>query len=168
MKMEKSLVLNEVRRSVAGRGGLVAKRQETLPDPNEVLLIHALLDSDEARAEIAPVLKQSTIVQRFASRGIFEAILRVIEAGENPGFANVEARLSDPDKERLAAMIFTDDTLTRDFAVEQALACIRKLASGERALQRDEIRRRIKEAERAGDMQLALSLMQQLSESQRG
>ena len=167
MKMEKSLVLNEVRRSVAGRSGLVAKRQETLPDPNEVLLIHALLDSDEARAELVPVLRQSTIVQRFASRAIFEAILRVTDAGETPGFANVEARLSEPEKERLTAMIFADDTLNREFAVEQAVACIRTLGSSERALERDEIKRRIKEAERAGDMQLALSLNQQLNETKR-
>lgn len=167
MKMEKSVVLNEVRRSVSGRGGQVGKRQEVLPDPNEVLLLHAMLDSPEARAEIVPVLHQSSVVQRFASRAIFETILRLIEAGETPSYSSVEARLPEPEKERLAALVFADDTLSRDFTVEQAVACIRKLASGERGARRDELRERIRDAERAGDLNTALQLMRALSELER-
>lgn len=167
MKMEKSVVLNEVRRFVSGRGGHVAKPQQALPDPNEVLLLHALLGSPEARAEIVPVLHQASITDRFASREIFRAILGLIEIGEIPSYSAVEARLTEPEKERLAALVFTDDTLNRDFTVEQAVACIRKLSSGERQARRDDLRERIRQAERSGDLNTALQLMEELGRMER-
>ncbi len=162
MKMEKSVVLGEVRRAVSERSGHVKRRQETLPDANEVLLLHALLDSAEARQEITPVLRQLTVLERFQSRAIFETILRMIDAGEAPSYTGLEGRLAEPDKERLAALVFADDTLSRDFTTEQAVACVRKLAAGEREARRDDLRRQIKDAERAGDLPSAMRLLEEL------
>jgi len=162
MKMEKSVVLGEVRRAVSERTGKVKNRPESLPDANEVLLLHAMLDNAEARAEIAPVMRQLTVLPRLSARTIFETILRMMDAGETPSYASVEARLAEPDRERLAALIFADDTLSRDFTAEQAVACVRKLASGEREARRDEMKRQIKDAERAGDLTTAMKLFQEL------
>ncbi len=167
LKMEKSVVLQEVRRSVSGRATHGVKHQEARPDPNEVLLIHALLDSPEARIEIVPVLRQSTVLQRFAARQVFEAVLRLLDAGETPTYSGVEARLTEPEKERLAALVFADDTLSQAFTVEQAVACIRTLVSGEREARRDDLRRRIKDLERTGDLPGALKLMEELNEMRR-
>jgi len=107
-----------------------------------------------------------TVVERFRSRAIFDAVLRLIEQGGTPSYNAVEPLLAQPDKVLLAAMVFADDTLHGAFSTEQAVACVRRLAQDEREAQRQTLRERIKDAERAGDFDTALRLMQELTGSE--
>ena len=68
----------------------------------------------------------------------------------------------------MISLVFADDTLTRDFSTEQAVACVRKLMMEERDSLRDDLRRRIKEAERSGNMEEAIRLFTELSKLERG
>jgi len=74
--------------------------------------------------------------------------------------------LGQPDQVLLAKMVFADDTMHGAFSTEQAVACVRRLAMDEREAQRQTLRERIKDAERAGDFHAALRLMQELTESE--
>ncbi|HEY3442270.1 MAG TPA: DNA primase [Paludibaculum sp.] len=168
MKMAPGIVLDEFRKAAVEKRGQVTKREEISPEATEVILLHALLDNAEARAEIAPVLRQLKVVATLRSHRIMETILRMIEAGEVPSYSSVEGRLSEPDKALMISLVFADDTLTRDFSTEQAVACVRKLMMEERDSLRDDLRRRIKEAERSGNMEEAIRLFTELNKLERG
>lgn len=167
LKMEPGIVLDEFRKAAAEKRGRVTRREESTPEANEVLLLHALLDNTEARAEIAPVLEGLTVVRRFRAARIFEAILALIREGETPSYSTVEGRLAEPDKALLVSLVFADDTLSHNFSTEQAVACVRQLAVSEREVRQSDLRERIKEAERSGNMQDALRWMEELSHLKR-
>lgn len=162
LRMEPDIVLDEFRKAAAERRRAAPKKEQPVPDPNEVLLLHALLHDDEARAEIAPVLGELSVLGRSASHGIFETIRRMVEAGEPVTYQAVEARLADADRERLAWLTLADDTLEEKYTTELAVSCVRKLAAAEREARRGELRRRIQDAERAGDAETAMRLLEEL------
>ncbi|MBI5280687.1 MAG: DNA primase [Candidatus Solibacter usitatus] len=162
LRMDAGVVLDEFRRAAAEKRGKVTRREEVFLDPKEMILLHALLEDPEARVEILPVLRHSTVVDRFRSRGVFEAIVKMTDAGETPSFGGLESRLSEPDRALLISLLFSDETLSRDYTTEQAVECVRKLAMAEKSSKRDELRRRMQEAERSGNLEEALRVNEQL------
>ncbi len=167
LRMEPDVVLEEFRKAAAERRRAAPKKQVELPDPNEVLLLHALLHDADARAEIAPLLGGLTVLERSASYAIFETIRRMAEAGEPVTYHSVEARLAEADRERLAQLALADDTLAEKYSTELAVSCVRKLAAAEREARRAELRRKIQEAERAGDAETAMRLLEELGRTGR-
>ncbi|MCS7043220.1 MAG: DNA primase [Bryobacteraceae bacterium] len=168
LRMEPDVVLDEFRKAAAERRRTAPKKEQPVPDPNEVLLLHALLHDAEARAEIAPLLGGLRVLERSASHAIFDAIRRMTEAGEPVTYQAVEARLGDADRERLAWLALADDTLHEKYSTELAVSCVRKLAAAEREARRAELRRRIQEAERSGDAETAMKLLEELGRTGRG
>lgn len=161
--IERGMVLDEFKKAAAERRGQRARPvEETTPDPNEMMLLHALLTSEEAREEIAPVLSGMECVTRFRMARIFDVVLKLIGSGAPPTLSAIESRLSDPDRQLMAAVLFADELLGGNVTVDQAMACVRKLQGSERQVLRDDLRHRIKTAERAGDMNEALRLMSEL------
>lgn len=167
LRMEPDVVLEEFRRAAAERRRAAPKAPPEVPDPNEVLLLHALLHDAGARAEIAPLLGGLTVLERSASHAIFDTIRRMAEAGEPVDYHSVEARLAEADRERLARLALADDTLAEKYSTELAVACVRKLAAAEREARRAELRRKIQEAERAGDAETAMKLLEELGRTGR-
>ena len=133
-----------------------------MPDPNEVALLHALLTNEEARAGVAPTLAGKQFVGRFKMARVFEVLLKQIESGGAVTVNAVEARLGEADKEMLHRVLFDEELVGGGVTAEQAVACVRKLESTERQAQRDELRHRIKAAEKAGDLEEALRLTAEL------
>ncbi len=167
LHMEPGVVLDEFRKAAAERRQQIRAPQAPLPDPNEVLLLHALLHDAEARAEIAPLLEQLSVLEASPSHEIFDAIRRITEAGEPLTYHALEARLRDEARERLAALVFADDTLGEGYSTELAVSCIRKLAAAEKEARRSRLRRRIQEAERGGNVEEALRLLEELRQLER-
>ncbi len=128
LKLEQSIVLDEFRKAAGEKRGAPSK--STTPqsaDPNEVILLHAMLEDEQARLEIPPVLAQLNILERLRSKRILEALLRMVAAGEKPDYSKLEARLDEPDRILLHAMLFADDTLTRDYTTEHAISALKSL-----------------------------------------
>lgn len=167
LRMEPGIVLDEFRKAAAERRQQVQPRQQPSFDPNEVLLLHALLHDEEARAEITPLLGELSVLESSASHEIFEAIRRIAAAGEPLTYHSLEARLHDDARQRLASLVFADDTLAESYSTELAVSCVRKLAAAEQEARRARLRRQIQEAERAGDVQEALRLLEELGRLER-
>lgn len=167
LRMEPDVVLEEFRKAAGERRRTTPKAPQEVPDPNEVLLLHALLHDAEARAEIAPLLGGLTVLERSASHAIFETIRRMAEAGEPVTYHSVEARLDEAGRERLARLVLADDTLAEKYSTDLAVSCVRKLAAAEREARRAELRRKIQEAERAGDAETAMKLLEELGRTGR-
>lgn len=167
LHMEPDIVLDEFRKAAAERRQTVRRKSEPVPDPNEVLLLHALLHDGEARRQIVPLLGRISVLERSASHAIFDTIRRMAEAGEPVSYGALEARLGEAERERLARLVFADDTLAESYSTELAVSCVRKLAAAEQEAQRAALRRRIQEAERAGDAETAMRLLEELGRMER-
>ncbi|MGO9240320.1 MAG: DNA primase [Bryobacteraceae bacterium] len=159
LKIDAGLVRDEFRRAAAER-----REARPLPPPaspflpHERRLLRALLETPAARPELARRLSQVPSIGTFVSARIFEAMLRMIEAGEPVSYAAVEARLGDEDKNRLAFLIHDDEESADLMTPEQALAALERLEADTRKAEMAELRQRIKAAERSGNVAEAVRL----------
>lgn len=168
MGIGQGMVLDEFRKAAAERREQKNRaREDNVLDPNEVLLLHALMSSAEAREELAPALRTMEGVRRFRSARVFETILRLAESGAEVTLSAVEARLDESGRALLLGVLFDDELLREGVSMEQASACLRRMSAGEHRLGRDHLRHLIRDAERAGQMEEALRLMSELQELER-
>jgi hypothetical protein len=159
------MVLEEFKKAAAERRApRPAIREDAGLDANEVLLAHALLSNAEAREQIAPVLRQLTVVRKFKTWPILEGALALLDAGEAVSFANLQVRLKEPERALLSMLLMDDQERAGRNAVtaEQAVACVHALARMERESHRAELKSRIKEAERSGNLEEAMRASEEL------
>jgi hypothetical protein len=86
----------------------------------------------------------------------------LFDAGVDFSFAELDARLEDADKTKLATFVLADETSTEVFSLEQGEACVRRLQNEDRDSKVASLRVKIKEAERSGKISEALEMMQEL------
>jgi DNA primase len=168
LRLDQSIVLDEFRKAAADRRAAPAARKEVeTPDPNEVILVHAMLEDAAAREEIITELARIDVVERLRSRRIMEALLKIVAAGENPDYSRLGARLDEPDRILLEQMLFADDTLTRDYTTEHAIRALKSLSGASRKARSGELKKRIAELTREGRHEEARELFEKLNELDR-
>lgn len=148
----------------------LARRERKIETPLEpvraveTILLLLILHNPEARERILPELKESGATEQFATRRIFAAILALYDSGSPLGFAEIEARLEDRDRERFAAIVLKDETDPSLLTLEQGEACLRMLRQRSREEELSHLRARIKEAERSGNLAEAIALARQVDQ----
>ncbi|MGC8793859.1 MAG: DNA primase [Bryobacteraceae bacterium] len=164
--IEAGVVLEHFRRAAERRQPMQEPPKSATP-PVERILLNCLLASAEARREVAPELKMLQL-DRLATHRILRALLALEEGGGRVGYAELEARLEDSDRELLASLVLADESIEQAQACEQAWACVQSLRAAEKEAQRKRLRAMIREAERAGDLAEALRLTEELTHLDRG
>lgn len=165
LKVDESLVLERFRKGTAARSAPAVRPAGVPAVPaTERLLLTALLRSEDARAEVLPALRQLEAVQRFTTRGIFQALFTVAAGEDVVTFSNLEARLAEADKDLLSKLILADEAFDENLAAEQARDCLRVLERNEQEFRRTSMKAGIQAAERRGDLPEALRLSQELHE----
>jgi len=161
--VEPGVVLDQFKRMAAERRApdAAAARPPSVIPPMERILLGALLASDEARAEVLPRLTPE-LTQGFFTREIFEALRNVNGLTGPSAFSALEARLNPPAQGLLHELIAADDMSGEESSLAQARSCLRKLHAGLRKRQIDEMRSRVKAAEREGRMQDAMGFIAEL------
>lgn len=162
LQIERGLVLDHFRKAATERRETRLAPTRELPRPVERILLNALLASEEARRSVLPKLRGISEWEQFTTRHIFQALFQIDESGAPFRFAELEARLADSDKELLATVIFADKPEDEEYSLEQALACLRALEQAGREARRAALKTRIKEAERAGMLEEALRITEEL------
>ncbi len=159
--VDAGLVLDQFKKAATDRRA--EPSQEATKGPAvpavETILLSAMVASAEARAEVLPLLTAELIAD-FATREIFEALSQVTGAGGT--FSELDARLTPELQNLLHRVIAADDIDDAALSLESARACLRKLESGALKRRADQLRMRIKSAEREGRMAEALELMGEL------
>jgi DNA primase len=163
--VDEKLVRAHFSKGAEERSAAPARRPE-MP-PGERLLLHALLASETARAQVIPELSRMGAIDRFVSRKVFQALFAMHSDGEPFRFSDLEGRLSEADRDLLSSAVFADEILEEEKAAEQAMACLRRLKSQDPRSEAAALRARIKAAERQGDLQEALRLAQELDRKSR-
>jgi DNA primase len=169
--VEPGLVLEQFKKAATERQAPAARAQAgaAIP-PNERILLGSLLGSDRARAEVLPKITPP-MTEGFLTLEIFDALRDALaQSGDISGpaaFTAVEGRLSSPAQALLHQVIAADDMGDEASCWEQAQACLRQLESGMKRRQVDELRARVKTAEREGRMSEAIEWMTQLHRLER-
>jgi DNA primase len=153
------MVLDSFRKTAASRQEKPMERPKVALRHDERLLLNAILADEEVGKRIAGQLQESDAVAGFASRRVFQAASALAAAGGRLNFENLHARLEEADQNLLAEAVLEGEPEVTPGAVVAAMDSIRR--SQARGL-RDEIKARIREAERAGRWEEALRLAAEL------
>ena len=166
--VEQGMVLDQLKRAAAERRESPTIIKPVVPamPANERILLGALLASDEARGEILPQLT-AAMIEGFSTRGIFEAMRHLNGTTGPEAFAALESRLDAAAQGLLHQVIAADDMSDELSALEQARLCLRKLQAGLRKREVEEMRAKVKTAERDGKIDEALRWIAQLHQLER-
>jgi DNA primase len=157
------MVLDEFKRAaVERREARPVRNTSPAFQPSEQILLRGLLTNSEAREEVLPVLKEMTVLQRFRTRAVFEALFRLAETKPEFCFSDLDERLPEAERALLAAALFADEHSGDSVSYEQVVESMRSLAAVEKKARRDEVVARIKQAEKSGNMEEALRLAGEL------
>jgi len=134
---------------------------------NERLLLNALLTSHAVRGQVIPELRAKAVVNRFTTKEIFETIFTLWESDPEFAYGDLEGRLKEADRHLLSQVVFADELMEERVALEQAAACLRILQESDPKEEISGLRAQIRAAERNGDGDQAMRLMQLLDEKLR-
>jgi DNA primase len=157
--VDAGLILDQFKKAAAERRTPPKKTEARLQIPGlENLLLQSLLASQRVRADVLPGLDYSS----FAAREIFEAIRHQHDSGSPVTFSSIEARLSPAAQDLLHDIASADEIIEEDTALHQAQACLRRLEADLRRKQVDDLRAKVKAAEREGRLSEALNIIAEL------
>ena len=166
--VEPGLVLEQFRKTAADRKEIAARpAAEPLPAVERILL-NLLVANPEARDELIPLLRGLPALEQFRTRRIFEALFTLHDARARIDYEDVHARLEEADRDVLADTVLRHETETAAVSLEQGIACLRTLENRDRQGQRSALKARIRDAERAGKLDEALRLAQELTAFESG
>ena len=131
---------------------------------DERMLLNAVLQP-EMRGRDAGGTSLARCRRRASRRGAsFRRCLLLEDAGTAWGFEELHARLEPADQNLLAEAVLQEDERN---TLEKARAAIESVARDERLWRRDQLKARIREAERAGNMEEAIRLARELADLER-
>ena len=156
-------VLESFRKAAAERREKTVKPAAEPVRAVERILLNLFLVNADARSRLLPRLRRMPGLAQFATRRIFEAILALDEAGSPVLFSDLDARLEDNDRALLASTVLTDETDRDAFSLEQGQECLLTLEGSQRDSERAELKVKVKQAERDGNLAEAFRLSAELS-----
>jgi hypothetical protein len=159
--------LDEFRKAVNGRRPEMAPAAVAPLSANEKLLLRLLLANPDAPDALLPGLQEAAALRQVPTRRIFETIFSLHGAGERIGFNDVHDRLTEDDRALLSAAVLLQESEGAGLSVEQGIACLRSLQTADIETKRAELKARVKEAERAGNLAEALRLSEELNRVRR-
>ncbi len=161
LSLDPVLVLQEVRKAPVEKAPAARPAAGPALPANERILLNAMLRSPEAAESVLPQLRERGL-EGFAGQPIFEAVLAAADGDRAPALDEVEARLDERNRAVLHRVVFADHIEDGMTEVERAQACLAAICDLDVESRRTEIRRKIKEAERGGDMAAALKWTREL------
>jgi DNA primase len=162
--VDRGMVLDSFKKSVAERQEQKFQRPAVVLRHDERILINAVLTQPGLAATIVPELKEMEIVSTFPSRRVFQAIFALQAGGGTLDFEALHARLEEDDQHLLALAALGDDVEVSEEDFAAAMASVRRSEGEQR---RADLKRRIKESERAGNWNEALRLAGELQSMDR-
>jgi DNA primase len=161
--VDAGLILDQFKKAATDRlaPAKAAPKPEVAVPAIETILVNTMISSAEVRMEILPLLSPE-LIAGFATREIFETLRLIVDSGITVTFSGLDARLSPALQSLLHSVVAADDIGDEASCLALAQACLRKLESGAMRRRVDELRARIKSAEREGQIAEALELMAEL------
>ena len=161
------MVLDAFKRSVADRNEKPMQAPAEIVRADEKGLLNVLLSDVPGREELVGAMQNLEILQRVAMRRIFQAAIAVHTSGLPITFDTVDSRLEPADQSMMAVAVLSGDSEGNEFTLEFGARCLESLQRSDGTYQKQELKKRIKEAERTGNLMEALRLAQELQTLER-
>jgi hypothetical protein len=161
--VDAGLVLEQFKKAATDRRAPAkpaAKEPAAVPAVERILL-NAVIASAEVRNEILPMLTPDLIAE-FQTREILETLRHMMDSGAGVTFSGLDARLTPELQSLLHEVVAADDISDETLSLELARACLRSLEGSAAKRRIDELRARVKSAEREGQVEDALAWMVEL------
>ena len=165
--VERGVVLDTFRKSVAERQEKAIEPPKELVRADEKGLIQVLLSEIDGREQLIEELDNAAILDRLTTRRIFQAIRAVYASGGSLDFHAVNARLEEGDQNLVAELLLSPEADASEQNLDYGWRCLKSLMRSEEQLRRTEMKSRIKQAEREGNVLEALRLAQELERLER-
>jgi DNA primase len=173
-KLERAAVVNDLASYLGIERGLVLEhfqkaaidRVDRMPAPkadpakaSDRILLPLLVADAEARGQLIEGLRHLPALRQLKTAPIYEILIGMHDAGDPIDFNSVHSRLQGALQERFASIVLDAPVASP----EDGLACVEALRREDRETLRRELKARIREAERSGDLAEALRLMGELT-----
>ena len=162
LHIDTGLVLENFRKMAADKRSPQTNSAPERLGANDRMLISLLLADEAAREEFIPELKQMAVVRDSPARKIYAALFAMHDSGASIQFGDLHARLDEAGQKMLAATLIGTESGDGEVTVEHGRSCLEALRLLNNRMEPAEIKIKIREAERAGNIQEALRLMQLL------
>ena len=165
--VERGVVLETFRKAVADR------QQKTIEPPHPTLradekgLLQVLLSGEHGSEDLIGGLETVHVLERVATRRIYQAIRALHAGGEEVTFDAVNARLEPGDQVLLAEALLSEEAEYHQRDTAYGRHCFESLRRSDEQLRREELKARVKQAERAGNLEEALRLAEELRQIER-
>jgi DNA primase len=157
--VSQGMVLDRFRKAAGQRHEKKLERPQIPLRRDERLLLNALLADAEFRDEIVGRMKPLDIVGTLHSRRLFHAIFALYDSGGRVGFEEVHARLEPAEQGLLAEAVLTAD---HEISHDDVRDALNSMVRVEDQHQREQLKARISESEKAGKFEEALRLYTEL------
>jgi DNA primase len=165
--VERGVVLDSFRKSVADRQEKAIQAPKEQVRADEKGLIQVLLSEIDGRDRLIAEFDNAAILDRVATRRIFQAIRAVYASGGSLNFDAVNARLEQDDQNVLAELLLSEEADSGEQNLDYGRRCLESLMRSEGQLRRSELKTLVKQAEREGKVHEALRLAQELERLER-
>ena len=162
--VDRGMVLDSFRKAVDRRQDAPIERPRETIRPDERGLVNILLSDVAGRHQLIGELDSVGILDRIATRRILLAVKAAYAAGSEITFDSVSARLEPPDQNLLAELALAEDADRQDLSLDYGKQCVDSLRRSGELDRKADLKRRIKEAERAGNVSEALRLAAELQQ----
>lgn len=166
--VERGILLEEFKRAATDRREKTMRPQQTALPAADVMLVKAMILVPGLRAELVPAIAGLALGQRARMGVIFEAIAGLFRSNPLFNYGDLDQRLEENGRALLHQVFFADEDHEADNleAVRaNALNCLRKMEADLEQARLADLRHRVKEAQRNGDMELALKLIGEIDNS---
>ncbi|HEX3744669.1 MAG TPA: DNA primase [Bryobacteraceae bacterium] len=165
--VEQRVVLDAFKKSVVDRNERPMQQPVENVRADEKGLLNVLLSTIEGRETLLDELPAIAVLQRLAGRRIFQAIVAIHQAGAPLDFDALNGRLEEADQRMLAVALLSSDEEGQEFTLEYGTQCLDSLRRSDRQDRVRELKRQVKDAERAGNLADALRLAAELQKAER-
>jgi hypothetical protein len=161
------VVLDSFRKAAVDRKESRIERPKETVRADEKGLLNVLLSDVSGREDLIPALGEVEILDRIATARIYRALMAAHASGAATAFDAISARLEPVDQNLLAELTLSEDADAHENTLEYGRQCLESLLrSGERD-RRAQLKARVKDAERTGNLAEALRLARELQEFER-
>jgi DNA primase len=166
LKVDREILMKQLRRPPAAQTAARKNNNSTsVAPPNEVQLLACLLCSEDARNAIIHFLGQSPVLDILENRKIFEAALDLQREDLPFSIDALTSRLEPRFSRLLIDVSFSQFAVDEESAAVQALHCLKALEDKAWQARCTELRRKIREHERSGNLEAALMLATELDQA---
>jgi hypothetical protein len=131
--------------------------------PNEKLLLACLLTSQDARQAITQYLRRIDMLPVLETRGVFKAVMALEDESATFSVEAVSARVDTRTQKIITELSFADLGIPEDGALQQALHCLEALERKSAHTASENLKLRIRELERQGNLEEAMRLTDELN-----